>query len=186
MTLEQLLDNIYPLPTSSKSKITSIVRERSLQKGHILLEADKLESKVYFLKRGIVRAFTTSDDGEVTFWFGEKGDTIMSMLNYVEQVKSYENIELITDCELFEISLKELNYHYQTDIHIANLGRKLAEKEMIKLEQRFISRQVLSAKERYIQLITNQPSLIQSVPLKFIASYLGITQASLSRVRKEI
>lgn len=185
MTLFDLLDQLYVLPLASKEKLTAIATERKLPKGYVLLEADKLESKIFFLKKGVVRAYASFDEGEVTFWFGEKGDTIMSMLNYVEQRKSYENIELITDCELYEISFSEMNHYYQTDIHIANLGRKIAEKELIKLEQRIISRQIFSAKDRYNHLITTQPTLIQSVPLKFIASYLGITQASLSRVRKE-
>ena len=69
-------------------------------------------------------------------------------------------------------------------IHIANWGRKLAEKELLKIESRIISSEMMSAKERYDELIKNSPSLIQRVPLKHIASYLGITQVSLSRIRK--
>lgn len=185
MTLFELLDQIYPLPLSSKEKISKIAVERSLPKGHILLEADKVENKIYFIKKGVARAYTAFEEDEITFWFGEPGDAILSMLNYVEQKKSYENIELVTNCELFEISFQQLNHYYLTDIHIANLGRKIAEKELIKLERRIISRQTSSAKDRYNHLIATQPSLIQLVPLKFIASYLGITQVSLSRIRKE-
>lgn len=185
MTLEQILDNIYELPKESKQTIQDIAIEKSFPKGHILLQADKFENKLYFIKEGVVRAFSYHDQGEITFWFGEEGATILSMQNYVENKKSYENIELLVDCELYEINFDKLNTFYLSDIHIANLGRKLAEKELLKVERRIITRDLLPAKERYEALLSNQPTLFQRVPLKHIASYLGITQVSLSRIRKE-
>ncbi|MDR0228993.1 MAG: Crp/Fnr family transcriptional regulator [Flavobacteriaceae bacterium] len=186
MTLPNILDLIYPIPEESKQTLSLISNTVKFPKGHLLMQADKVEHCLYFIKKGVVRAFSDYDEGEITFWFGQQGDTILSMLNYVEQKRSYENIELVTDCELYEIQMTAINKLYETDIHIANLGRKIAEKELVRLEQRIISRQILPAKERYEELIKNQPNLIKKVPLKFIASYLGITQVSLSRIRKEI
>ncbi|MEC4113691.1 Crp/Fnr family transcriptional regulator [Myroides pelagicus] len=185
MTLKEILNTIYLLPPSSIQRIQDIAVERHFQKGHILLHADRIENKLYFIKKGVVRAFSQSEQRESTFWFGEEGDTILSMQNYVENKKSYESIELIVDCELYELDFVQLTNFYLTDIHLANLGRKLAEKELLNVERRMIMRDVLSAKERYLTLLQNQPSLLQRVPLKHIASYLGITQVSLSRIRKE-
>ena len=75
---------------------------------------------------------------------------------------------------------------FDEDIHIANWGRRYLEQELMKMEEQLISRQFRTAKERYKQLLKDNPSLIQRVQLGHIASYLGITQVSLSRIRGEI
>ncbi|WP_158961778.1 Crp/Fnr family transcriptional regulator [Myroides fluvii] len=186
MDIEQILTAIYPLPEPSLTALKGLCCELHLPKGHIILQADRIEHHIYFIKQGVVRAFSTHDEGEITFWFGEEGSTILSMKNYVEKQKSYENIELLVDCKLYQVNVNELSQHYLTDIHIANFGRKLAEKELMRVEKRIISRSLLSATERYKELITNYPTIIQRVPLKHIASYLGITQVSLSRIRKDV
>lgn len=184
MKIEAILDQIYELPADSRDILKGHISEIAFPKGSILLRVDQLEQKIYFIKKGIVRAFAPHEKEDITFWFGEEGETILSMRSYVENRKGYENIELLEDCELYELETKYLNALYNRDIHIANWGRKLAEKEMLKIESRIISKQLLSATERYNELITGHPSLLQRVPLKYIASYLGITQVSLSRIRK--
>lgn len=186
MNIEQILTAIYPLPEPSLTALKDLCSELHLPKGEILLQADRIEHSIYFIKQGVVRAFSTHEDGEITFWFGEEGSTILSMKNYVENQRSYENIELLVDCELYQVNFNTLSQYFLTDIHIANFGRKLAEKELLRLEKRIITRDLLSATERYKDLITNFPTLIQRVPLKYIASYLGITQVSLSRIRKDV
>ncbi|WP_430612934.1 Crp/Fnr family transcriptional regulator [Flavobacterium sp. JP2137] len=185
MEIDQILDQIYTLPQDSKTVLKEYVVELDFPKNHILLKADKIEQHLYLIKQGMVRAFAPQEDRDITFWFGQEGETILSMRSYVENKKSYENIELLEDCTLFQLNTSDLNHLYNRDIHIANWGRKLAEKELLKIESRMISNDLLSAKERYDQLMTDSPSLIQRVPLMHIASYLGITPVSLSRIRKE-
>lgn len=149
------------------------------------MKAERAEKNIYFIKKGVVRAFSPQDGQEITFWFGEEGETVLSMRSYVENKKGYENIELLEDCRLYKLKTEDLNRLYNQDIYIANWGRKLAEKELLKIESRILSSQLLSAKERYERLMRDSPSLLQRVPLKYIASYLGMTQVSLSRIRKE-
>ncbi len=161
-------------------------REISFPKGHTLFRAGKLESKVCFLKKGIVRAYAMHDHSEITFWFGTEGDAILSMKSYVVNEKGYEDIELLEPCELYEIDTAQLQQLFLQDIHLANWGRKFAERELIKTEERLISRQFGTAIDRYKQLLTDNPGLIQRVQLGHIASYLGITQVSLSRIRAEL
>ena len=185
MNIEQTLDTIYLLPETSKFTLAERFAEVKYPKGHILLRADKVETNLYFIKKGIARAYAHSADNEITFWFGKEGDAILSMKSYVEQQKGYENIELLEDCELYELKTHSLQALFTEDIHIANWGRKLAEQELVKTEERLISRQVRTATERYRELLRNNPDLLQRVPLGHIASYLGITQVSLSRIRAE-
>src|SRR5690606_28184519 len=107
--------------------------------------------------KGVVRAFAPQEERDITFWFGEEGETILSMRSYVEHKKSYEHIELLADCDLYELKIEKLQELYQQDIHIANWGRKLAEKELLKIESRMIAAELLSAKERYEALLSQFP-----------------------------
>lgn len=186
MEIEQILDLIYSLPELSKLKLQNCAKEVRFAKGHILLQADKVETNIYFIRKGIARAYAKRDDNEVTFWFGKEGDTVLSMKSYVANQKGYEDIELLEDCDLYELKSEELQKLFEDDIHIANWGRKFAEKELVKTEERLISRQFRTATERYTELLTHYPHLIQRVQLGHIASYLGISQVSLSRIRAEI
>jgi CRP-like cAMP-binding protein len=108
------------------------------------------------------------------------------MNSYVKNQKGYEDIELLEDCEFYELNAVDLQRLFQQDIHIANWGRRFAEQELIRTEERLISRQFRTATERYKELLKETPDLVQRVALGHIASYLGITQVSLSRIRAEI
>lgn len=183
MDIDLIIDNIGNLPEHSRHALKEIISETAFPKGHILLKAEKVETSVYFIKKGIVRAYTDMDGNEITFWFGREGDTIVSMKSYVADRKGYENIELLEDCELYEVKKQALHDLFSKDIHIANWGRAFAEQELLKTEERFIGRQFKTSLERYTDLMNNNPDLLQRVQLGHIASYLGITQVSLSRIR---
>lgn len=186
MSIEQIVNQIYAIPEASGQQLQQVIEEINLPKGHILFEADKIGRSVYFIKKGIVRAYLYQHDTEVTFWFGREGDTVISMKNYVENKPGYENIELLEDCILYRIKNSDLQRLFKEDIHIANWGRRFAETELIKVEERLISRQFSMAADRYQELLTHNPDLVQRVQLCHIASYLGITQVSLSRIRSKI
>lgn len=183
VTIDQIIDSVYPVPAEVRVELLQHIEEVKLPKGHLLLRADKTETDIYFIKKGIVRAFATADAAEITFWFGREGDAIISMRSYVAGEKGYEDIELLEDCELYKLSTPDLQRLYRREIHLANWGRKFAEQELIKTEERLISRQFRNATERYRELLEHNPDLIRRVSLRHIASYLGITQVSLSRIR---
>lgn len=186
MNLDQILDSVYPLPQQSKDAMKPHIREVQLPKGHLLFEAGRIVNTIYLVKKGMVRAYSDTENNQVTFWFGKEGDIVICMKSHVANEKGYENIELLEDSEIYEMDSGKINVLFETDIHIANWGRKFAEMELLRTEERFISRQFKTASERYADLLKNFPHLIQRVQLGHIASYLGITQASLSRIRAEI
>ncbi|MEL0645630.1 Crp/Fnr family transcriptional regulator [Olleya sp. Ti.3.14] len=186
MELNQIIDNIHPLSTTSKNLIKESIIETKFTKGHILFKADKIENSIYFIKKGIARAYAYSEDNQITFWFGQEGDPIVSMQSYVNNQKGYEDVELLEDCELYELKTEKLQELFLKDIQIANWGRKFSELELIKSEKRLIALQFNTATDRYLSLIKNYPSILLRVQLSHIASYLGITQVSLSRIRANI
>ena len=186
MEINQIINNIYPLTKASKSLIKESIVEVKFPKGHILFKANKIETSIYFIKKGIARAYAFSDENQITFWFGQEGDPIVSMQSYVNNQKGYEDVELLEDCDLYELKTEKLHELFLEDIEIANWGRKFSELELIKSEKRLIALQFNTATERYLALLENYPSIIQRVQLSYIASYLGITQVSLSRIRANI
>ena len=186
MEIDQIIDQIHPLPENSKLKIQNCIDEVSFSKGHILIRANKIETSIYFIKKGIARAYSNRDNKEVTFWFGKEGDVLLSLKSYVANQSGYEDIELLEDCELYQLKTDKLQALFEEDINIANWGRKLAEKEFIKTEERLIAITFQTATERYKELLQNNPTLLLRIQLGYIASYLGITQVSLSRIRSEI
>jgi len=186
MDLEEIINKIYHIPQSSMETLLAKVTEVSLQKGLLLLQAGKVETNIYFIKSGLVRAYADDEDRQVTFWFGKEGDAVLSMKSYVAAQKGYEHIELLENSTLYKLESACLRDLFYTDIHLANFGRTLVEHELLRTEERLISMQFKTASQRYADLINSHAELLQRVQLGYIASYLGITQVSLSRIRSEI
>ncbi|WP_315058148.1 Crp/Fnr family transcriptional regulator [Chryseobacterium indoltheticum] len=186
MDIEQILDKIYPLSDSSKLILKNHIVELSFPKNKILISADKIEKDFYFIKKGIARTFVYTDGDETTFSFGKEGDTIISMKSYIANQKGYENVELLEDCLVYKLNTQDIRKLYSENIEIANWGIKFAENELLKAEDRLLTRQFGTATNRYEILLKNYPNLLQRVQLGYIASYLGITQVSLSRIRANI
>ena len=100
MYIEEILKDFSTLSNESLQLIISKIKLVSLPKNTILMDADKIEKKVYFIRKGMARAYTIDDGNEITFWFGREGDCILSMRSYVINKPSYETIQLLEDCEL--------------------------------------------------------------------------------------
>ena len=183
--LHTLLQSVYPLPAAALTTLAAACSPVEHTKGSLLFRAGRLETAVYFIQKGIVRAYCDQDDHEVTFWFGREGDTVLSYHSYIYDKPGYEFVELLEDARLFRLSSARLQELFQSDIHIANWGRKMAERELVKTEERLISRQFRTASERYAELLEESPELLQRVQLGHIASYLGINQVTLSRIRAQ-
>ena len=186
MDIYDIIDNIYKLPLASKEALLNETPEVTYPKGFHLFLANRKSSKFYLMKKGMLHAYTYKSDKKATFWFGKEGDAIFPLQTLYNNQAGYENIELLEDSVLYELSVDKLHDLYLADIHIANWGRKFAESECIKSEQLFISRQFKTSLERYQDLIADYPDILQRVPLGIIASYLGISQVSLSRIRAKI
>ena len=186
MEIKDIINNIYRLPPASFERLVASISEVEYPKYAHLHRENRKETRSYFIKEGIARAYARKDDKDVTFWFGREGDWIVPVQSFLTGVGEHASIELLEDCILYEIDMNRLQRLYLSDIHLANWGRRFAEHSCIKAERLFISRQFKTLSEVYSELIASCPDIIQRVPLRIIASYLGISQASLSRIRAQI
>ena len=184
--LKEITSIYAQLSESSIQKINEISELVHLPKNHLLYKPNVYEGYVYFIAKGSARAYIQTENNEITFWLGLEKQLLLAFNEYMFDGISYEYIELLEDCSLFKIKNSDLKILYETDIDLANFGRKLAEYFGSKSEIRIIERLALSATARYELLIKENPDFLKRIPLKHIASYLGVTQVSLSRIRASL
>lgn len=178
-----IINSIYPLDEKHLQLLLKEMRQVSFPEKHLLFRAGQICPTAYFIEKGVVRGYYEDKDKEVTLCFGMEGDVILSYNSYINNTPGYENMMLLEDSILYAFETDALQSLFNTHAALANWGRKLAELELIKTEKRFMDMLSRSAAERYNELMQQMPSLLQRVQLGYIASYLGITQVSLSRIR---
>ena len=136
---------------------------------------------------GIFRSFYYSNnDEEITYCFTFPNTLLVAYSSFITQNKSEENLQALTDSEIISISKKELENLAESNNKWLNFLKIIAEKEYVELEKWIFNHQKSNAQKRYVDLINNYPQFVQQIPLHYIASYLGITQRHLSRIRASI
>ena len=136
--------------------------------------------------RGCVRGFYLLDGKEITHWFGFENNFITSFHSYITAKPSVENIQLIEGGELLAIAKDKLEQLYDSFPDIERAVRLTYERYYIRLEERFVNSQFTSAASRYESLLQQYPGITDRVPLGYIASFLGISQKTLSRIRARL
>jgi CRP-like cAMP-binding protein len=179
----QNLSLIYPLSPALYDHLMEKLKLVILPKKAFLLKEGKICKNIYYINRGLTRCFYIKEDKEVSSWFMKEGDLIISVESFFSQQPTYENIQAIEDCELFSISSEELNVIFHKFPEFNFIARVLTEKYYTLSEQRLFSLRMQRASERYAHLMNHFPEIIQRVPSTFIASYLGITLETLSRIK---
>ena len=174
MTAPDIIKSISPLPDSSMLRLAGQLEEIHCPKGTCILKAGNVERSVFFVRKGIVRAFIEHGGREITFWFGLEGAAVVSLKSYVNGQPGYETVECLEDTSLYVLRRDALEKLFLEDINIANWGRKFAEIEFLSTEEKFIPMLFTTASERYRDLLKNRPELLQRVSLECLASYLGV------------
>ena len=177
---------MYPLSHNTLSGLVALFTRIEVPRGTVILREGYIEKDMFLVEQGLVRAYSDAAEKQVTFWFGMSGDYVISAQSFINNRPGYESIDVLEDSVLYKANAEALIALFEKDIELANWGRKLAENEFLKLEEMFISRQFKTATQVYIELLERIPSFPNRVPLKHIASYLGISQVSLSRIRANV
>ena len=136
MDIKEIINQRYAMPDASLDKLRQCLTEVSYPKGFQVLEYGKIEKDIFFIKKGIVRAYTSVEGKEITFWVGKEGATIVSMKGYVNDEPGYETMELMENSVLYVLERKKLKELFLKDLHIANWGRRYAEMELLAAEER--------------------------------------------------
>ena len=166
--------------------IIASLKEEKFYKRDLLLKEGQIARRIYFIQKGFCRAFYLNGDKEYTTWFMGEGDIMISVYSFFTQQPSVENIEVLQDSIFLSMSWQQLQKIYQTFPDFNLFGRIITEQYYIKSEERAIALRTLSAKDRYLSLTKAYPAVLQNASLGQIASHLGMSLETLSRIRAKV
>lgn len=160
-------------------------KTETFKKGDILLREGKICRKLFYVKEGVLRFYYENNEGQdITHWFLMEEDFITEINSLLEQVGSDYYLEALEDCTLITFTMEDLLKVINVFPEINMLWTVLMARMLVELGEKIKDLQFRDAKTRYDNLLDKYPDILQRVSLKHIASYLGITQQSLSRIRK--
>lgn len=184
------LNNIFTAADFKESELAIIIPEFmqvTFSKNSFLLAEGKTENNYWFLQQGFARAFVTSANGDdTTTSFYSSGDVIIDWPSFFLRKPTRENIQAITDCICWQLDFEKFQQLFHSIETFREHGRRRLVSSYFTLKNHSVSIIADPAKERYLKLLKEKPHIVQNVSLQHIASYLGITKYSLSRIRKEI
>jgi CRP-like cAMP-binding protein len=180
------LKKLGELSVKEEELLTNKIKSLKKTKGDFLLRKGKKYSCLFVLETGLVRGFFEKNGKEVNSWFGFENELLGSLLPIFGNKSSKENIQFLEDSTLYYIESNDLQKLYLTIPNLNLIGRKALEQFCLVLEERIISLQTETAEVRYKALMQTYPFINQRISLGHIASYLGITQETLSRIRQKL
>ncbi|MDX2190294.1 MAG: Crp/Fnr family transcriptional regulator [Bacteroidota bacterium] len=185
--LKKFIQNIFPRASPRLDEIVGYFKEIHFAKNEYLVKEGQVDNCYLYIETGFMRAYTLDTEGnEVTTWLYSKNQIAFEVGSFINRIPSKENIQAVVDCSGWYITFDQLQLLFHTYPEFREYGRGLLVSALITLKERMLSMINMTAEQRYEQLITTRPEIFQYVSLKHIASYLGITDTSLSRIRKEM
>lgn len=180
------LTRINPLSPEAKETIVSLCSSVSTQKNQDLQSIGQTCRTIYFVQEGIARIYYYKEDKDITEYFAFENDLIVRAESLFTGNPSHKGIQAIDNTVFIAIPARSLFDLFDGHHDVERLFRKIVERSYVDTVNRLESLQFNSAEERYRSLLKKSPSMVRDIPLKYIASYLGITQVSLSRIRANI
>lgn len=181
--LASAIQGIATLSEEGNKKLVSIFKQMIVQKDHHLLRENTVSDYLFYVQKGILRIYYFKNGKEVTEWIAMDGTFCFSIVSFFKRVPSKLIIHAIEPAEVFLLHHDDLMRLCDADHEIEKWLRKAVTGSLILSQYRMESIQFETAQQRYDKLLDKTPELIQRVPLAYIASFLGITQETLSRIR---
>jgi CRP-like cAMP-binding protein len=184
-SLLAVLNQLYPLSPEAQQYLRDHVTPCTVTKRKLLLKEGMTCEHIYFIVKGALRGFTREGQKDITTWITVENELVSSILSLDERVKSIENIQALEKCELLSLTLAELEVMYERFPECNILARKILQRYYADAEQRAFIARLTKAENKYRYFLKRHPVLSNRIPLKYIASYLGVTLETLSRIRKK-
>jgi CRP-like cAMP-binding protein len=175
-----------PLSEIGRQALLSVLVRLEVGKHHVLVPQNTVCRTIYFIETGLTRTYYYKDGKDVTDWLSAEGQFAVSLSSFITQQPDRRIVETLEPSVLWTISYTSLETLYRQYHEIEHLGRLLVNHGIILLQQRFDELHFASALERYRNLMAMNPTLVQRVPLGMVASYLGMTSETLSRMRAQL
>ncbi len=184
--IKEYIENITTLSVSEWNFMASLFVRREFEKGAKLISLGEIEKYLSFIEEGVVRYYIPDEEKELTFAFNFDKEFTCAYDSFITRLPAKYEQQTLSRTVIWSISYSNLQKVYK-QTHTGNFwGRYAAEKLFLQKSEREIALLQNTAKERYLDLLQSKSHILQKVPLKYIASYLGVTPQALSRIRKEI
>lgn len=184
--LAQFIQSVFAMSDEDCNAIVASFIYKEADKQTILLKRGKVCSEYYFLLDGVVRSYTQDVEGnDVTTGIYTPNKVVCELFSFFKRLPSQESFETATPCKMLMIDFESLQNVFHSMPMFREFGRLILINSYAALKQRMYSMLQQTAEQRYQHLLQTEPVIFQTIPLKQIASYLGITDTSLSRIRKE-
>jgi CRP-like cAMP-binding protein len=169
--------------TGKWAKFSHLFKLRDIPAKTTLLKEGQISNTAYFIEKGCLRAWFNNNGKDITFQFFFEGEGVSSIESFRTRQPSLFNIESIEPCVILSISKKDFQFVLENSPGIKNEIEELTFQRLIFYQRLFLSRIKDNPQKRYEELLKQRPEILQRVPQHYIASYLGITSVSLSRIR---
>jgi len=185
-TFFETVSQFTSLSAKSKAALASVLKRLEFPKGEVLVKPNTVCHRLYFIEKGLTRTYYFKDGKDITDWLSAENTFAVSIISFITRKPDRRAIELLEPSILLSIHVDELERLCATYHDIERMTRLLISFGLVQLQQKFDDVHFETALQRYQNLMITNPTLIQRVPLGMIASYLGITQETLSRIRSQI
>ncbi len=184
--IKDFFSRLSPLKDEYWQMFYTKLEKREFPKKALILKQGEVENYLSFVENGIVRHYFEKTHKDITFDITFEGTFFSAYKSFLARVPSEYSIQALTDVTLYSISFENLQKVYRETPKGNMFGRFAAEGLYLEKFNRELSFLTETAEQRYLNLFKRQPRLIKEIPLKYIASYIGITPQALSRIRKRI
>ncbi|MGD1947548.1 MAG: Crp/Fnr family transcriptional regulator [Croceivirga sp.] len=189
MNNKNFLELIFKPSNFTRSELELIFSQFELKlfkKNDYLIEVDKVASYYFFMESGFARSYAIDTEGnDITTKFFSTKDIVIDWHSYFLKKPCRESVQALTPCRCWRIKFEDFMKLFAIE-SFREVGRTRLVTNYFELKNHTVSMITDDAKDRYLHLMKTQPDIVQNVPLKHIATYLGITDTSLSRIRKEV
>lgn len=184
-TVRQAIERFLKMSNEDWMEIEPHFQFKTIPKNEYLIKPGQVCNELSFILKGGFLVYNINYEGTQTVsWIALENNFISEFVSFFSRSPTPECIQAIEDTEILGISYDDLQTLYKRNPKWQEFGRLLAENTLIHIKHYVLSLIKESAEERYERLLTEQPEIIKRVPLKYIASYIGVTDSSLSRIRR--
>lgn len=185
-TLLYVFNSVYPITLGAQKFLTENTYPMKIRKGKKLHVAGEICDMIYFVNKGAIRGYVKDAKKEITTWITIENELVASIHSFILQIPSYENMEAIEDSELLGMKHADLQHLYDIEPDFNITARRIYEKYYSDAEVRALMGRLSKAELKYEYFLKTYKHLSTRIPLKYIASFLGINLETLSRVRGQI
>jgi len=180
-----ILHRIASMSAALDAHLRSIIIYSNYRKGDLLLRAGETAKRIFFIEKGLVKSFYSENGVEASNWFMKEDDFCISVVSFLEQKPSEDALVALEDCETWGISHEQLEKTYKLFPEFERHGRIITGSYYVWSEKRYQSILRKPAPFKYARLMETEPDLLRRVPVKDLASFLNVSERTLSRIRRK-